>query len=89
MCLLSLILVRSNFFLGKEEMGLIGVRYRKYELATRYAFLYTSVPIAGGLSGLLAGVITQYMDGVGGIAGWRWLFVGTMVDHHFLELTIC
>lgn len=49
--------------------------YRRWELATRYAILYTSVPIAGGLSGLLAGVITQYMDGAGGVAGWRWLFV--------------
>lgn len=56
-------------------------RYRKYELATRYALLYTSVPLAGAVSGLLAGVITEYMDGAGGISGWRWLFVGVDLEH--------
>lgn len=49
--------------------------YRRYELATRYAIMYTSVPLAGALSGLLAGVIIQHMDGLAGLAGWRWLFV--------------
>ena len=49
--------------------------YRKYELVTRFALLYTSVPIAGAVSGLLAGLITDYMDGVSGLEGWRWLFV--------------
>lgn len=52
-------------------------RYRKYELATRYAFLYTSVPIAGAVSGLLAGVITEFMEDVAGLPGWRWLFVSS------------
>ncbi|KAF7187612.1 MFS transporter prlL [Pseudocercospora fuligena] len=33
------------------------------------------VAFAGALSGLLAGVITDYMDDVGGIRGWRWLFI--------------
>ena len=37
--------------------------------------LYTSVPLAGAISGLLAGVITQYMDGAAGLPGWRWLFI--------------
>ena len=49
--------------------------YKKYELTSRFAWLYTSVAVAGALSGLLAGVITDYMDMVGGIRGWRWLFV--------------
>lgn len=49
--------------------------YRRNELASRYAWLYTSVALAGAFSGLLAGVITEYMDGTGGIAGWRWLFI--------------
>lgn len=53
-------------------------RYRKYELATRYAFLYTSVPIAGAVSGLLAGVITEFMEDVAGLPGWRWLFVSSI-----------
>jgi len=55
--------------------------YRKYELATRFALLYTSVPIAGAVSGLLAGLITDYMDGISGLAGWRWLFVSSETPH--------
>ena len=54
-------------------------RYRRYELSTRFALLYTSVPIAGAVSGLLAGVITQYMDGAAGLPGWRWLFVSDVI----------
>lgn len=54
--------------------------YRKYELATRFALLYTSVPIAGAVSGLLAGLITGHMDGVSGLAGWRWLFVSRIFN---------
>lgn len=46
-------------------------RYKRYELASRYAWLYTSVAVAGALSGLLAGVITDYMDGTLGLRGWR------------------
>jgi MFS family permease len=55
--------------------------YRKYELATRFAFLYTSVPIAGAVSGLLAGLITEHMEGIAGLPGWRWLFVRPSVFH--------
>ncbi|KAK8069932.1 nicotinamide mononucleotide permease [Apiospora phragmitis] len=71
-----------RFLMGVAEAGFapgcafyLSCWYRKYELATRYSFLYTSVPIAGAVSGLLAGLITQYMDGSAGLAGWRWLFI--------------
>lgn len=59
--------------------------YRKYELATRFALLYTSVPIAGAVSGLLAGLITGNMDGVGGLAGWRWLFVSAVFQNTAIQ----
>ncbi len=36
--------------------------------------LYTAGILAGILSGLLAFAI-HYMNGVGGLAGWRWLFL--------------
>ncbi|ODQ70638.1 hypothetical protein LIPSTDRAFT_29381 [Lipomyces starkeyi NRRL Y-11557] len=71
-----------RFLLGVAEAGFapgcafyLSTWYRRYELATRYAFLYTSVPLAGAVSGLLAGVITKNMDGAGGLPGWRWLFI--------------
>ncbi|CAH0016681.1 unnamed protein product [Clonostachys rhizophaga] len=75
-------LAGMRFLLGFAEAGFapgcaffLSSWYRKYELATRYAFLYTSVPIAGAISGLLAGVITEHMNGVSGLPGWRWLFI--------------
>ncbi|KAK0777166.1 hypothetical protein LTR38_015270, partial [Friedmanniomyces endolithicus] len=40
----------------------------------RIAMLYTAGILAGILSGLLAFAI-HYMNGVGGLAGWRWLFL--------------
>lgn len=75
-------LAGMRFLLGVAEAGFapgcaffLSSWYRRYQLATRFALLYTSVPIAGAVSGLLAGVITDYMEGVAGLAGWRWLFV--------------
>ncbi|KAL3461764.1 major facilitator superfamily domain-containing protein [Aspergillus heterothallicus] len=75
-------LAGMRFLLGFAEAGFapgcaffLSSWYRRYELATRYALLYTSVPLAGATSGLLAGVITDHMDDVGGLAGWRWLFI--------------
>ncbi|KAK0320701.1 hypothetical protein LTR82_008414 [Friedmanniomyces endolithicus] len=40
----------------------------------RIAMLYTAGILAGILSGLLAFGI-HYMNGIGGLAGWRWLFL--------------
>ena len=78
-------LAGMRFLLGFAEAGFapgcaffLSSWYRKYELATRFALLYTSVPIAGAVSGLLAGLITENMEGVSGLAGWRWLFVSTL-----------
>ncbi|KAF9893319.1 hypothetical protein FE257_011751 [Aspergillus nanangensis] len=75
-------LAGMRFLLGFAEAGFapgcaffLSSWYRRYELATRYAVLYTSVPIAGAVSGLLAGVITDHMDGISGLPGWRWLFI--------------
>lgn len=49
--------------------------YRRFEISRRFAIYYTAVSIAGALSGLLAGAITENLDGARGIAGWRWLFI--------------
>lgn len=75
MRLLPLVLVSTrdfgSFLLSLSQRAHLGHRYKRYELASRYAWLYTSVAVAGALSGLLAGVITDYMDGAGGLRGWR------------------
>jgi len=75
-------MVAMRFLLGIFEAGFapgcafyLSSWYKKYELTSRFAWLYTSVALAGAFSGLLAGVITEHMDGAGGIRGWRWLFI--------------
>lgn len=75
-------MVAMRFLLGVFEAGFapgctfyLSSWYKKYELTSRFAWLYTSVALAGAFSGLLAGVITDHMDGVSGIRGWRWLFI--------------
>jgi MFS family permease len=51
------------------------IRYKRYELASRFSIYYTATAVSGAFSGLLAGVITQYLDGARGYKGWQWLFV--------------
>jgi MFS family permease len=45
------------------------------EVATRIALLYCAQILATGFSGLIAAGVFAGMDGVRGIAGWRWLFI--------------
>lgn len=49
--------------------------YKRYELASRFAIYYTATAVSGAFSGLLAGLITQHLDGHRGLQGWQWLFV--------------
>lgn len=67
-----------RFALGVVEAGFApGVAYylsgwyKRHEVAKRYAIYYLGTAVSGALSGLLAGVITDHMDGVRGLGGWR------------------
>ena len=71
-----------RFMLGVVEAGFApGVAfylsswYRRYELASRFALYYTATAISGAFSGLLAGLITQHLNGRRGLQGWQWLFL--------------
>jgi len=71
-----------RFVLGVLEAGFApGVAfflsswYKKHELAKRFAIYYTATAVSGAFSGLLAGVITDNLDGARGIDGWRWLLI--------------
>lgn len=44
------------------------------KLATRLAVFYCASALSGAFSGLLAAGIAK-MSGVGGYAGWRWIFI--------------
>ncbi|KAH8803518.1 major facilitator superfamily domain-containing protein [Xylogone sp. PMI_703] len=74
-------LVAARFFLGLSECGffpaatfLLTIWYKRYEIQTRMAVFYASASLSGAFSGLLAFAI-QKMDGVGGLEGWRWIFI--------------
>lgn len=62
----------AGFFPG--AMAFMNKWYTKYELATRFAVFYSGSALAGAFSGLLAFAISK-MDGVGGLEGWRWIFI--------------
>lgn len=48
--------------------------YCRNEIQFRQALFFSAASIAGAFSGLLAFAIAK-MDGVGGLEGWRWIFI--------------
>nr|QFR37170.1 MFS transporter [Cyberlindnera americana] len=70
-----------RFLLGVFEAGLypgvsygLTMYYAKKEMQSRQAIFYCASSVAGAFSGILAFAIAK-MDGVGGYAGWRWIFI--------------
>ena len=75
-------LLAIRFFLGVVEAPLfpgavycLSCWYTRKELGVRMAFMATGVPIANGLSGLIAAAVFSSLEGKYGIAGWKWLFI--------------
>lgn len=48
--------------------------YCRDEIQLRQALFFSAASIAGAFSGLLAFAISK-MNGVGGLEGWRWIFI--------------
>ncbi|KAH6663996.1 major facilitator superfamily domain-containing protein [Plectosphaerella plurivora] len=74
-------LIITRVLLGVTEAGffpaatyLLTTWYCRWELQTRLAIFFSAASLAGSFSGLLAFGI-EHMDGVGGLAGWRWIFI--------------
>ncbi|KAF4477336.1 MFS transporter prlL [Colletotrichum fructicola Nara gc5] len=74
-------ILACRFFLGLAEAGFYpGVLYHlsfwypTQRLPLRIGFFYACGMFSGTISGLLAYAIS-FMNGVGGLAGWRWLFI--------------
>jgi len=74
-------LIAVRIFLGVAEAGLYpGVAYYltmwycTSEMAFRQGLFFSAASLAGAFSGLLAYGIVN-MNGVGGYAGWRWIFI--------------
>ncbi|OBT64920.1 hypothetical protein VE03_05659 [Pseudogymnoascus sp. 23342-1-I1] len=76
----SIMVVR--FFIGVLEgpffpgvIFLLSCWYKKEELIKRIAFLYAGNILSSCFGGLIAAGIIGGMEGVGGYAAWRWLFI--------------
>ncbi|KAF9736459.1 high-affinity nicotinic acid transporter [Paraphaeosphaeria minitans] len=74
-------LLIARIFLGVAEAGLfpgvayyITMWYCRHEAQFRQALFFSAASVAGAFSGLLAFGIAK-MDGVGGLEGWRWIFI--------------
>lgn len=74
-------LLLSRFFLGITEapfypgaLYVLSLFYTRKEIATRMSILYTGALAATAVAGLIAIGIFE-MSGLGGITGWRWLFI--------------
>ncbi|KAJ8455309.1 hypothetical protein ONZ51_g12519 [Trametes cubensis] len=74
-------LLAIRFFLGFCEGGLLpgimlylSTLYKRHELQQRVGIFYASASLSGAFGGLLATAIIK-MEGVGGLAGWRWIFI--------------
>ncbi|GFZ49961.1 hypothetical protein JCM24511_07364 [Saitozyma sp. JCM 24511] len=71
----------ARFCLGICEAGffpaammIVSMWYPRKEIQKRVAAFYAIGILSGSFTGLLAYAIT-YMDGVGNLASWRWLFI--------------
>lgn len=74
-------LLATRILMGVPEAGffpaaafLLTTFYCRFEVQTRLGVFYAAASLAGAFSGLLAFGI-QHMEGVGGLAGWRWIFI--------------
>ncbi|RDW89649.1 hypothetical protein BP6252_01681 [Coleophoma cylindrospora] len=74
-------LYASRLLLGLFESGMfpclalyLSTFYQPKEQALRVSYLFVSAALSGAFGGLFAYAILK-MDGVGGLQGWRWLFI--------------
>ncbi|KAI0060435.1 MFS transporter [Artomyces pyxidatus] len=74
-------LVAVRMIMGACEGGIIpgivlylSTIYKPHELQLRVGIFFASASLSGAFGGLLASAILK-MDGVAGLAGWRWIFI--------------
>lgn len=74
-------MLAARIILGACEAGffpaasyLVGEWYCRFEIQWRLSIFFSAASMAGAFSGLLAFAL-QKMDGLGGLEGWRWIFV--------------
>ncbi|KAL5395127.1 hypothetical protein PMIN06_000402 [Paraphaeosphaeria minitans] len=74
-------LVALRVLVGLFEAGLfpgcvylISMYYKRHELQWRFTLFFSASIVAGGFGGLFAFALAK-MNGIGGYAGWRWIFL--------------
>ncbi|KAF8812453.1 MFS general substrate transporter [Phlegmacium glaucopus] len=74
-------LLAIRIFLGLCEGGLLpgiilylSTMYKRHELQLRVGIFYASASLSGAFGGLLATAILK-MNGIAGLAGWRWIYI--------------
>ncbi|KAK4198090.1 major facilitator superfamily domain-containing protein [Triangularia verruculosa] len=74
-------LYAARLILGACEGGLfpglnlyLTMVYKREEQARRVSYLFVCAALSGAFGGLLAYVLLK-MDGIGGYAGWRWVYI--------------
>ncbi|KAF2829598.1 MFS general substrate transporter [Ophiobolus disseminans] len=89
----GIVLVR--FFLGVVEapyypgaLYILSIFYTRKELATRISILYSGNILASSFAGLIALGVFE-LDGVHGLAGWRWLFIIQGVATFVVAVVAC
>lgn len=65
--------VEAAFFPG--ALLLLSKWYKRSELSSRMALLYSGSILSNAVSGLISAGILGNMNGLRGLAGWRWLFI--------------
>ncbi|KAL8861281.1 MAG: hypothetical protein Q9198_010535, partial [Flavoplaca austrocitrina] len=65
-------LFEAGYFPG--VVYLISTWYSRFDMQKRYAGFYCLGLVASGCSGIVAFGVQQ-MDGLGGLEGWRWIFI--------------
>ncbi|EXJ87394.1 hypothetical protein A1O3_04353 [Capronia epimyces CBS 606.96] len=63
----------SAFFPGVHYV--LGAWYRRDELARRGGIFYVGLTFGGVTASLIQSGASKHLDGVSGLAGWRWMFI--------------
>ncbi|KAI1143202.1 pantothenate transporter liz1 [Hypoxylon sp. FL0543] len=63
----------SSFF--PVLLYVLGSWYTKTELAKRVALFHMTAPLGSAFGGYLQAAVYTNLDGVHGLAGWRWLYI--------------
>ena len=78
----------ARFFLGMTESGLfpgvvfyLSMWYKRTETHYRVALFFSAASLAGAFGGILAYGI-GFMVGVGGLKGWRWIFILVLASEY-------